>query len=968
MSKNKQESDYLLGASLEDEFKLSMTGSESGSDGSSGSSEGDSISKIAQCIRNVGNFSQVKPHDILDKVVFNEEYLQMRMPMASPKLMKLFERIEELDALDKKRFGKVFKHMIFTDLQSSTYGIKTVASAFLVKGFHPAFKVHGTGFHVFNDEELEKDGRNFGVLASKNIFDRSMSAHYKKALLTKFNARPTNVNGKQIRFILLDQGFKEGIDLYDIKYVHLLEPLFNKADEKQAIGRGTRFCGQKGLTFHPTFGWPLYVFRYDVDIPGKTGIISKARTINELFMEYADIDMRRLMFAADVEDVSIDSAVDHHLTSPVHGFEIEMPPPVLQKSTEKQEGGYNTDVNDGPLPPRRKLKLREMHDYIKRNFSRFEYPEVKLENMCGGAEKVKKVKNVRAPKKASEEVLKEAIVNFTPTQDFVRHYFTPSSPYKGLLLWHSVGTGKTCTAIATASSSFEREGYSILWVTRHTLKSDIFKNLFKQVCSTVLQEKLKAGTWNLPTKIAGQMGNLGPEWIEPISYKQFTNLLLKKNKFYAEMVKRNGTEDPLRKTLLIVDEAHKLYAPSVAASEKPDTDILESMIQHSYKVSGKDSVRLLVMTATPYTEDGMELIQLLNLMREKMEQFPTDFEEFTRYYLDNTGKFTLGGKRLFMNEISGYISYLNRSKDARNFSYPVLEDVLVPLSREVTDEDKLKEKEAGLKFKLDSMKNDIKEAKRALRGDISLLKNEAKEKAKEMIEEKKGELLKEAEKCISDVEESISELKKWLEAEKERCNTKHTARGEGPAKKACKDKVTEDYKVRLEVLKEEKKECNELKKGKGEISKQAREEVKELIVDEISKLDKRFKESHSDYFVLLDEFNKYKEERKNNTQQIKDMKEDYAKARSNLKEIKMKLAKARKQIKRIKNKDMKKRSQKRLRETIGQEYKKEQEKYVDMKNDITILKIKNKVLRIKQGAATVGDISQEKALTTRCNV
>ena len=47
------------------------------------------------------------------------------------------------------------------------------------------------------------------------------------------------------------------------------------------------------------------------------------------------------------------------------------------------------------------------------------------------------------------------------TQAFVKNYFTPENPIKGMLLYHSVGTGKTCSAIAAASSTFERQGYTI---------------------------------------------------------------------------------------------------------------------------------------------------------------------------------------------------------------------------------------------------------------------------------------------------------------------------------------------------------------------------------------------------------------------------------------------------------------------------------------------------------------------------
>jgi superfamily II DNA or RNA helicase len=64
----------------------------------------------------------------------------------------------------------------------------------------------------------------------------------------------------------MDNGYKEGIDLFDIKYIHIFEPSLNNSDLKQVIGRGTRTCGQKGLKFIPGIGWPLYVYIYDLII------------------------------------------------------------------------------------------------------------------------------------------------------------------------------------------------------------------------------------------------------------------------------------------------------------------------------------------------------------------------------------------------------------------------------------------------------------------------------------------------------------------------------------------------------------------------------------------------------------------------------------------------------------------------------------------------------------------------------
>ena len=70
-----------------------------------------------------------------------------------------------------------------------------------------------------------------------------------------------------MRFIILDSGFKEGIDLFDVKYVHIFEPSLTVADLKQTIGRATRTCGQKGLNFEPNVGWPLFVYNYYIALP-----------------------------------------------------------------------------------------------------------------------------------------------------------------------------------------------------------------------------------------------------------------------------------------------------------------------------------------------------------------------------------------------------------------------------------------------------------------------------------------------------------------------------------------------------------------------------------------------------------------------------------------------------------------------------------------------------------------------------
>ena len=69
----------------------------------------------------------------------------------------------------------------------------------------------------------------------------------------------------------------------------------------------------------------------------------------------------------------------------------------------------------------------------------------------------------------------------------------------------------------------------------------------------------------------------------------------------------------MHKTLIIIDEAHKLYGGDLKAIEKPDTNIMEKLIMNSYKKSGKDSCKLLIMTATPFTNSPLELFSITNL-------------------------------------------------------------------------------------------------------------------------------------------------------------------------------------------------------------------------------------------------------------------------------------------------------------------------------------------------------------------
>jgi hypothetical protein len=705
----------------------------------------------ADCVRKRANWSKSSSEYKFDTTSFNPDKLLESIPTHSPKLNSLLSKINSLDESDMKKHGKLFKHFIFSDIKSGSFGAKLIAGALIAKGFRLGYnaplkneqvqppiveeplnvggaaktKQYGK-IELLADDELSKTpGNNFYLLTSVGVYDQPISVKQKKAILQKMNQRPENVHGEIARIIVMDSGFKEGIDLFDIKYIHIFEPQVTSADQKQVIGRGTRTCGQKGLEFHPTRGWPLHVFIYDVDMPDPIRkYMANSSTAFDLYLKALNIDVRLIEFTHDLERATIYGSVDYELNKNIHNFSIErgeeeesviskksLTPPIVsslgsespivpEPNVSPPESTVSSLGSESPIVPEPNVsesesqstlgggpKLIVRHDlpilnlpsqynelvfdnkrmthsqlrkHIRDNFGEYAWDNVKMENLCKGG----------APH----------AIRYTPTQDFIRHYFTPENPIKGMLLWQSVGTGKTCSAIAAATTSFVPKGYTILWVTRTTLKNDIWKNMFDQICNEQIREEIRKGI-TLPDEHAKRMRMLSKEWsIRPMSYKQFSNLVSKQNNFYKSIVKKNGEADPLRKTLLIIDEAHKLYGGGDLSSlERPDMNALKQSIQQSFQLSGKDSVKLLLMTATPITENPMELIQLINLCKPANEQMPELFSDFSTMYLDEHGRFTPNGETKYLDDIAGYISYLNREKDARQFAQPIVRFVTAPL-------------------------------------------------------------------------------------------------------------------------------------------------------------------------------------------------------------------------------------------------------------------------------------------------
>jgi len=832
-------------------------------------------SNEALCIRNTGTWANVKPEHKFDSAKFKKEVVLKDLPLLSPKIEEMIKRINMLDEQDMANDNKYYKHIIYSDV-SGVYGAKMVASSLIANDFS---LVYSNKFALRQD--IPDKNKTFGLLTTSTVYQKPISTGLKKKMMLYMNERPSNINGENMRIIILDSGYKEGLDVFDVKYMHILEPLVTKAEYTQVIGRGTRYCGQSGLPFIPEVGWPLHIYRYNIKYDNDI-------TVHDLYLKHSATNISAFNFIAEIEAIIIASAADAPLTENLHLLgeknnrfydlivakngskfvkpkrpdHIEIvnnirgkiytndmvincrkkcqgpledfpssnalliiaaifiidkidtqvdsikiknkklymgseknkvnnyirdkdllkylnekhPKPLLCNIIDKNQNfcdainkiwmnpikflklygdkiieniNYYKKVsliNDKnytdalkfiyeykskliqkkpvfePEPPKTKLSNIELYKYVEKHFAPYKWDAIDVKNKC-----IAEVIDDDVPVKEKKDY---KLVTFSNTQNFVQKFLTPQSPYKGMFLFHSVGSGKTCTAISTATNTFDREGYKILWVTRHTLKEDIWKNMFTDVCNVIIQERLNNGEI-LPSTKAKRMEFLGKNWLQPLSYKQFTNLIKGKNKYYKQMVALNGEKDPFRKTLIVIDEIHKIYSSSLSTLEKPNPEVLQNMIQNSYKVSGKDSLKLLLMTATPITDDHMSSVKILNLLLEDYERFPEDFERFKTMYCNENGIFTDKGSQEFINRITGLVSYIDRMNDRSQFAYPVIKDVLIDVERQVNNganvskinkdieeyENKLNDKTLGLtKEEIKELKNNIKNMKKEKKG------------------------------------------------------------------------------------------------------------------------------------------------------------------------------------------------------------------------------------------------------------
>ena len=299
----------------------------------------------------------------------------------------------------------------------------------------------------------------------------------------------------------------------------------------------------------------------------------------------------------------------------------------------------------------------------------------------------------RSIKEVTDEICNKKVFELNTHQTFVQNFMSSQTPYNSLLLFHGLGTGKTCSAISCSEEYREYLKQDTMKKIIVVAKPNILENFKYQLFP---EDKLKKtlGIWNINQSCIGNklikevnphnIKNLPKNKIikginkiinnsyEFMGYVQFSNYITKiMNKFKTEGVDDDQFEKSVMlikkmfsNRMIIIDEVHNIrdLKPLKKTNNfsKKTTDAFLKLVSYS------DNMKLLLLTATPMFDSYKEIIWLLNLMNLNDNRFYlNELDVF-----DKNGKFKKNGKELLIQKMTGYISFV-KGEDPYYFPFRI---------------------------------------------------------------------------------------------------------------------------------------------------------------------------------------------------------------------------------------------------------------------------------------------------------
>jgi len=319
---------------------------------------------------------------------------------------------------------------------------------------------------------------------------------------------------------------------------------------------------------------------------------------------------------------------------------------------------------------------------------------------------------IRKNIKEYADELSKADFELQPHQAFVKNFLSSQTPYNSLLLYHGLGTGKTCSAIGVCEEM--RDYMKQIGTTKRIIivASENVQDNFKLQLFDERKLKLIDGIWNIrecvgnkllqevnpmnmkgipKDKLISQIKNLINTYYLFLGYGQFANYIIKTidNSFedtnYIDKIDKNKkvnikktNENILNKKtirrlrnefdnrLIVIDEVHNIR-------KTEDNENKKVAINLELLVKSAENMRFVLLSATPMYNSYKEMIWLLNLMNTNDRRGRIEVRDI----FEKNGEFKKDGEELLIRKATGYISFV-RGENPYTFPYRVYPNIFSP--------------------------------------------------------------------------------------------------------------------------------------------------------------------------------------------------------------------------------------------------------------------------------------------------
>jgi hypothetical protein len=242
----------------------------------------------------------------------------------------------------------------------------------------------------------------------------------------------------------------------------------------------------------------------------------------------------------------------------------------------------------------------------------------------------------------------------------VRDYLNLYTPYRGLLLYHGLGSGKTCTSIAIAEGM--KSGKKIVLMTPASLKMNFFNELKK--CGDVLYKKnqfwefislegepqravllaqvlgldtdfvrKQGGAWLMNVKKKANFADLSDRDQKSVD-QQIDHMIRNKyidinynglQQHHIEEMTHGGKVNPFDNKVVIIDEAHNLVSRISNTGGKRGS--IAYRLYHD--LMDATNAKIIFLTGTPIINTPREIAILFNMLRGYIKTWTFTLEPTT---------------------------------------------------------------------------------------------------------------------------------------------------------------------------------------------------------------------------------------------------------------------------------------------------------------------------------------------------